>query len=116
MPIVDVTHAPSIDEDCLHRLAQELPHAVSLAVSCPEEPYDRNLQPGDVVVRFHAQGPFDSGGLDVLVEVRSKWFESRAANRQARCDQLCDAVVGTVGTNSVGVYLTLPIAAWQQGD
>ncbi len=116
MPIVDVTLAPGIDEDRLHRLAEALPHAVSLALECPEEPYDRNLQPGDVVIRFHAPGPYDSGGLDILVEVRSKWFESRAANRQARCDQLCDAVVGAVGTTSVGVYLTLPVAAWQQTD
>lgn len=116
MPIVDVTHVPRIEEERLRALAQALPHAVSLAVECPEEPYDRQLQPGDVEVRFHKRGRYDSGGLAVVVEVRSKWFESRAANRQERCDQLCDAIVGAVGTESVGVYLSLPIAAWQQGE
>jgi hypothetical protein len=116
MPIVDVTHTPDFDEERLRRLAQTLPHAVSLAVECPEEPYDGQLRPGDVEVRFHARGPHDVGGLDIVVEVRSKWFESRAANRQERCDELCNTLVAAAGTDNVGVYLTLPVAAWQQGN
>ena len=116
MPIVDVTYAPGIDDERLRGLAQALPHAVSLAVECPEEPYDRQLRPGDVEIRFRARGPHDSGGLDIVVEVRSKWFASRAGNRQERCDRLCDAIVAAAGTDSVGVYLSLPVSAWQQGD
>jgi hypothetical protein len=116
MPIVEVTHDPQLAADRLHALAQALPHAVSLAVQCPEEPYDGVLQPGDVEVRFRPRGPHDGGGLDLVVEVRSKWFASRAENRQARCDQLCDAVVEAAGTPSVGVYLSLPVAAWAQGE
>ena len=114
MPIVDVTYAPEGAEERLLRLAQTLPHAVSLAVECPEEPYDQVLQPGDVEIRFRPRGPYDLSGLDIVVEVRSKWFASRAETRQQRCDQLCDAIVEAVGTRSVGVYMSLPVAAWPQ--
>jgi len=51
MPIVDVTYASEVEEGRLMRLLQTLPHAVSLTVECPEEPYDRELQPGDVEIR-----------------------------------------------------------------
>lgn len=91
-----------------------LPHAVSVAVECPEEPYDGNLQPGDVELRFHPRGPFDSSGMDLVVEVRSKWFESRATNRQDRVDGLCEAVEEVTGLGEIGVYLSLPVAAWAQ--
>jgi hypothetical protein len=113
MPIVDVSYGPSVSKERLLRLRTMLPHAVSLAVECPEEPYDGALQPGDVEIRFHPRGPFDVAGLDVVIEVRSKWFPSRAEDRQARCDQLRDVIVGA---GSVGVYLSLPVAAWSQGE
>ena len=116
MPIVEVTHNPVIATAQLRALAEVLPHAVSLAVECPEEPYDGMLQPGDVDIRFRPRGPHDFGGLDIVVEVRSKWFASRAKTRQKRCDRLRDAVVEASGTKFVGVYLSLPVAAWAQGD
>ena len=116
MPIVEVTHDPQIAAARLQTLAKALPHAVSLAVECPEEPYDGMLQPGDLEVRFRPRGPYDFGGLDIVVEVRSKWFASRAETRQERCDRLCDAVVEAAGTKDVGVYLSLPVAAWAQGE
>ena len=117
MPLVDVTYASEeVADDRLRRLAEALPHAVSLAVACPEEPYDGNLQPGDVEVRFRSQGLYDSCGLDLVVEVRSKWFASRAETRQDRCDQLRAAIVESVDTTKVGVYLSLPVAAWSQGE
>ena len=116
MPIVEVTHDPQAATAMLQRVADVLPHAVSLAVQCPEEPYDGELQPGDVELRFRPRGVHDSGGLDLVVEVRSKWFASRAEGRQERCDRLCDAVVAAAGTTKVGVYLSLPVAAWAQGE
>lgn len=116
MPIVDVTHGSGIGEEGLERLLQTLPHAVSRAVECPEEPHDGHLQPGDVEIRVRARGAHDVSGLDVVVEVRSKWFESRAANRQERCDRLRDDLVAALGPHSVGVYLSLPVAAWSQGE
>jgi hypothetical protein len=116
MPLIDVTYGSQIAEDQLLRLAETLPHAVSLAVECPEEPYNGALQPGDVEVRFHSRGPYDVSVLEVVVEVRSKWFASRAESRQERCNRLCDAVIEAIGMRNVGVYLSVPIAAWSQGE
>jgi hypothetical protein len=114
MPIVDVTHGPQVEEAQLLRLAEVLPEAVSLAVECPEEPYDPPLQPGDVEIRFHSRGQYDVSGLDIVVEVRSKWFASLEETRQERCDRLRDVIVEAVGPTGVGVYLTMPVAAWSQ--
>ena len=116
MPIIDVTYGSQVAEERLLRLARTLPHAVSLAVECPEEPYDQVLQPGDVEIRFRPRGPYDISGLDVVVEVGSKWFPSPAKTRQEGCDQLCDVIVEAAGTRSVGVYLSLPLAAWAQSE
>jgi hypothetical protein len=71
MPIVEVVYGSDVADDQLRRLAQALPDAVSLPAECPEEPYDHELQPGDVEIRFRASAPYDVSGLDV-VEVRSK--------------------------------------------
>jgi hypothetical protein len=56
MPIVDVTYGPQVAEQRLLRLAQTLPHAISLAVECPEEHYDQVLKPGDVEICFRPRG------------------------------------------------------------
>ncbi len=116
MPLVHVTYSSQVAHDQLRRVAEVLPHAVSLAVACPEEPYDGMLEPGDVEVRFRSRGPFDSGDLDIVVEVQSKWFASRAETRQDRCDRLQAAVVEAAETPKVGIYLSLPVAAWSQGE
>ncbi|KAA1423157.1 hypothetical protein [Nocardioides antri] len=116
MPIVEVTHDPHVAEETLQRLAQALPHAISLAVECPEEPYDGTLRAGDVDIRFRSRSPFDSGGLQIVVEVRSKWFASREETRQQRCDVLRDALAEASNISEIGVYLSLPVAAWAQGE
>ncbi|KZM72401.1 hypothetical protein [Nocardia terpenica] len=116
MPLVEVTHSPTVPESMLRRLSEQLPHLVSVAVECPEEPYDGDLQPGDVEVRFRALGPFDRSGLDVVIEVRSKWFASRADNRQERVDRLHHDIEKATGLGEFGVYLSLPVAAWAQTE
>ncbi|UNO43254.1 hypothetical protein [Streptomyces sp. MST-110588] len=116
MPLVEVTHAPDVTEAALRTLGSVLPHLVSEAVQCPEEPYDGDLRPGDVDVRFRKRGPLDVGGLDVVIEVRSKWFRSRAVDRQERTDLLQRGVQTATGLRGVGVYLSLPVAAWSQGE
>ena len=116
MPIVEVTVGPRVDERAIARLREVLPEVVSLAVKCPEEPYDGELKPGDVELRFRPVGPDDVSGLDVLIEVRSKWFASRAGNRQERTDQLCSAIAGSLRGLALGVFLSLPVAAWSQTD
>ena len=114
MPIVDVSYAPTVPKLQLSTLSAVLPHIVSLAVECPEEPYDGNLSPGDVELRFHQRSPYDAAGLDILLEVRSKWFASRADDRHDRCERVRDVVVEAIGARSVGVYLSLPVAGWAQ--
>ncbi|MGW8376962.1 hypothetical protein [Streptomyces sp. ODS28] len=116
MPLVEVTHAPDVPEPVLRELAAVLPHLVSLAVECPEEPYDGELRPGDVEVRFRALGPLDRSGPNAVVEVRSKWTESRAADRQQRVDLLHARIAEATGLRDFGVYLALPVAAWAQDD
>lgn len=114
MPLIDVTYSPAVPEPALQRLRSVLPDLVSKAVECPEEPYDGNLQPGDIAIWFRRMGPLDSSGLDVVIEVRSKWFESRSANRHQRVDVLRDGIQAATDLRSFGVYLSLPVAAWSQ--
>ena len=114
MPIVEVTVGPRVDESAITRLREVLPEVVSLAVECPEEPYDGELKPGDVPLRFRPAGPDDMSGLDVLIEVRSKWFASREENRQERADRLCASVAESLQGLTLGVFLSLPVAAWSQ--
>ncbi|MFE0172201.1 hypothetical protein ACFWZ2_07770 [Streptomyces sp. NPDC059002] len=116
MPLVEITYAPQVADDTLRQLGSVLPHLVSVAVECPEEPYDGDLQPGDVEVRFRPLGPFDRSGLDFVIEIRSKFFESRAADRQERVDKLYDSIAAATGQSDFGIYLSLPVAAWAQGD
>ena len=116
MPIVDVTYGPQVTADQLRTLAAGLPNAVSVAVACPEEPYDHDLLPGDVEVRFSARGTYDVSAMDVVVEVRSKYLESRARDREHRCEALRDAIAALTDIENIGVYLALPVAAWSQTD
>lgn len=114
MPLVEVTYQSSVNDTTLCELAQCLPHAVSVAVQCADEPYDRPLEPGDVEIRFRQLGPYDISGMDVVIEVRSKWFADRANDRQQRCELLHDRIADSTGIQLLGVYLSLPIAAWTQ--
>lgn len=116
MPLVDITCAPTITDEEKRRLSTELPHAVSVAVECRDEPYDGDLQPGDVIVRFHDPGPFDRFDLDILVEVRSKWFADRVADRSSRASAILAAVESIAPSRTAGVYLAMPHAAWDQSD
>lgn len=117
MPIIDVTYSDRVSHRARQDLAQTLPHSVSLAVECPEEPYDGDLQGGDVVLRFHAVGPMDRFEIDVLIEVKSKWFPSRAEDRQRRVDDILDRAAAVLPNDySVGVYLALPVASWAEPD
>ncbi|WP_327287775.1 hypothetical protein [Streptomyces sp. NBC_01198] len=116
MPLVDITYPHSVAGSKLRELGSVLPHLVSRAVECPEEPYDGDLQPGDVEIRFRRRDPLDPGGLDLVIEVRTKWFESRAADRQERVDRLHRDILTTTGLQNFGIYLSLTSAAWSQGD
>lgn len=113
MPIVEVTYRPGIPTETLRALAAQLPNEVSVAVASEVEPYDGNLQPGDVEVRFHELGPMDVSGMDV-VEVRSKGAVDRERDAQERIDRLCTRLVDITRLHRIGVYLTMPAAVWSQ--
>ncbi|MDV3124727.1 hypothetical protein M1247_07365 [Mycobacterium sp. 21AC1] len=114
MPIVEVTYRPGIPTETLRALAAQLPNEVSVAVASEVEPYDGNLQPGDVEVRFRELGPMDVSGMDVVVEIRSKLAVDRERDAQARIDRLCTRLVEITRLHRVGVYLTMPAAVWSQ--
>lgn len=117
MPIIDVTCSSRVTGATKTQIAAALPHLVSVAVECDDEPYDGPPQMGDVLIRFHGVGPLDRFDLDVLLEVKSKWFEDRASDRQRRADQIHDGVVSLVPEGHlVGVYLSLPMASWSQTE
>lgn len=114
MPLVEVTYRPGTSEATLRELTSCLPDAVSVAVQCADEPYEPPLEPGDVEIRFRELGPYDVSGMDVVIEVRSKWSPDRAQDRQQRCDLLRDLVTERTGVGMLGVYLSLPVSAWAQ--
>jgi hypothetical protein len=112
VPIVTVSHKNSAAEAMLETLRRELPAVVSEAVACPEEPYDGHLRPGDINLRFLAALPLDEG-LDYLIEIRTRWTQSRSENLQERSDGVRAALEG-VGLQRFGVWIELPKAAWSQ--
>jgi hypothetical protein len=101
MPIVDVTYAPEMAEERLKRLAQTLPHAVSIAVECPEEPYDGVLQPGDVEIRFRPRGAYDGPHDSVAPRARPACSPVCACRRRRN---VAAASQPTVKSTSLGHY------------
>ena len=112
MPIISVSHKRSAPADLLELLARELPEIVSKALDCPEEPYDRELAPGDVNLQF-SPVLADGEGLDYLLEIRTSSTASRQANLQERSDRVKDALEA-LGLRRFGVWLEIPEAAWSQ--
>jgi hypothetical protein len=115
VPLVDVTYSERISEDALGRLAGLLPDVVAQAVECPEEPWSGPPQPGDIEIRFRRRGAFDVGELDLVVEVRTKFFASRAQNTQERADGLRERF-RELALGQVGVWLILAEGAWSQTE
>lgn len=115
MPLIDVTYDDTIDEPLLHQLGRLLPDIVSEAVDCPEDPWIGTPNVGDIEIRFRRKNAFDVGGLNVVVEVRTKLFESRIADKQRRTDLIRDRV-SSLGLGKVGVWLILSEGAWSQGE
>jgi len=54
------------------------------------EPTTATSKPGTWNCRFRSSARSTAAGLDAVIEVRSKYFESRAKNRQVRTDMLHD--------------------------
>jgi hypothetical protein len=113
MPLIDVTYDDTVDELLLRRLGQLLVDVVSEAVDCPEDPWIGPPEDGDIEIRFRGKSPFDVGGLNVVVEVRTKLFASRIVDKQRRADLIRDRL-SSLGLGKVGVWLILAEGAWSQ--
>lgn len=112
MPLIDVTYG-AVGEEVLHRLAEMLPDAVAEAVECPEEPRLGPPGPGDIEIRFRRKSQLDAGELDVVIEVRTKLFETRVQDKQRRADLIRDRL-SALPLGQVGVWLILAEGAWSQ--
>jgi hypothetical protein len=113
VPLVDVTHDDTIDERRLRRLAELLPEIVAEAVDCPEEQWIGPPGSGDLEIRFRRKRDLDVGELNVVVEVRTKLFDSRVADKQRRADLIRDRLAG-LQLGATGVWLILAEGAWSQ--
>ena len=113
MPLVDVTYDRMIGDNDLRRLAECLPDLVAEAVDCPEEPWTGPAEAGDIEIRFRRRSEFDVGELGVVVEVRTKFFDSRLEDKQRRADLIRDRL-SRLGLVHVGVWLILVEGAWSQ--
>jgi hypothetical protein len=113
MPLIEVTYGRRVDEEVLRRLGELLPAVVGDAVECPEEPQEGPQQPGDIELRFRKKSPLDVGDLDVVIEVRTKLFESRLHDKQERADLIRERI-SHLPLGQVGVWLILSAGAWSQ--
>jgi hypothetical protein len=113
MPLIDVTYDKTVGVEVLRRLTQVLPDAVAEAVDCPQEPRIGPPEPGDIEIRFRQKSELDVGGLDVVIEVRTKLFEHRVQDKQRRADLIRERLSG-LPLGLVGVWLMLVEGAWSQ--
>jgi hypothetical protein len=113
MPLIDVTYDVRVGGEVLHRLAEVLPDLVCEAVDCPEEPWIGPPGPGDIEIRFREKSQLDVGGLDVVIEVRTKLFDNRVQDRQRRADLIRDRL-SSLPLGQIGVWLILSEGAWSQ--
>ena len=113
MPLIDVIHSVTLDEQRLRHLGAALPDVVAEAVDCPEEPWLGPPRVGDIEIRFRRKGPFDVGDLDVVVEVCTKRFASRVEDWQRRAELIRDRLA-SLELGTIGVWLVLAEAAWAQ--
>lgn len=113
MPLVDVTYSGDVSDGELLRLAELLPALIAEAVDCPEEPWTGPACVGDMEIRFRRRGDLDVGELRVVIEVRTKLFESRRSDKQRRADLVYDGLL-SLELGHVGVWLVLHEGAWSQ--
>jgi hypothetical protein len=113
MPLIDVTHDETLDEPLLRRLADVLPDVVAEALNCPEDPSIGPPGPGDIEIRFHRKSAVDVGYLNVVIEVRTKLYDSRLADEQRRAD-LIKGRLASLPLGAIGVWLILAEGAWSQ--
>lgn len=115
MPFIEVTYDATLAESGLQTLAHVLPDIVADAIACPEEPWVGPPQPGDIEIRFRSKGQFDVGELNCVIEVRTKLFGSRVADKHERAEKIRSAVIAVEpSVGQLGVWLILHEGSWAQ--
>ena len=115
MPLVKVYSHPSVTAEQRSSIAAALSTAVPEALACAEEPYDGTLKPGDLNLVMSSELT-DLGALSVVIEVQTRDYQSRAADRDERAAVIRRAVEEAYA-GSVGVWLVLVTGGWSQtGD
>ena len=115
MPVVKVYSHPSVTAEQRASIAAALRGAVPQALACVEEPADGILKPGDLNLVMSAELT-DLGALPVIIEVQTRDYPSRAANRDERAAVIRRAVEEAY-PGSIGVWLVLVRGGWSQtGD
>jgi hypothetical protein len=115
VPFVEVVYDTTITEPMLRKLTELLRDLVAEAVACPEEPNVGPPEPGDIEIRFRPQGPFDVGGLNCAVELRTKLYARRLETRQNRAELVKASLSQALpGISYPGVWLVLADGWWTQ--
>jgi hypothetical protein len=115
MPFVEVVYDSTMTELMLGQLAELLPDLVAEAVACPEEPNVGPPEPGDIEIRFRPKGPFDVGGLNCAIELRTKLYASRLETKQNRAELIKAGLSKALpGIRYLGVWLVLADGWWTQ--
>lgn len=100
----------------LPNLKQKLKEVISEELDCSatEPDGEGDLTPAAINVRFRPYGPDDDKDFDFDIEVRAKWYKTRAEDVQQRTDRILHRL-GSGVVFSTGVFVTLPIAGWAEG-
>jgi hypothetical protein len=115
VPFVEVVYDSTITEAMLRKLTELLPDLVAEAVACPEEPNVGPPEPGDIEIRFRPKGPFDVGGLNCAIELRTKLYASRLETKQNRAELVKAGLSHALpGIRYLGVWLVLADGWWTQ--
>lgn len=115
MPFIDISYDDTLSQPELRQLADALPEVLAEALDCPEDPHVGPPEPGDIEIRFRSRGPLDVGGLNCVVEVRTRLFPSRVDNKQERAELIRNRLTRRLNqTSKLGVWLILSEGAWAQ--
>jgi hypothetical protein len=103
-----------VSDDSIRRLGEILPANVSEAVDCPEDPWIGPPVDGDFEIRFRSKSALDVGGMNCVIEVKTKLFQSREQDKHRRSELIHRRLSSTVELGKLGVWLILSEGAWSQ--
>jgi hypothetical protein len=117
MPYVEVKHKPGLEERLLLSIKSILKASVSRELDCSDEDPDAGLTEEDINVSFRPYGPLDDQPLDIDAWIIAKWYGPREKRVDTATADIRDALCRELGysVDSIGVFVTLPVAGWAMG-